>query len=80
MASRRKLENAALALSVFGAVLIVPPILSIFNVQLRLFGVPVVVIYLFLVWITLVGVTRFLSGRMPEVEISDEPTEREGDV
>ena len=79
MASRRKLENAALALLVFGAVLIVPPILSIFNVPVRILGVPLVVMYLFMVWITLVGVTLLLSRRMPQSEISRDVAEREGE-
>lgn len=79
MAGRRKLENAALALLVFGALLMVQPILNIFNVPVRLFGVPLVVIYLFMVWITLVGVTLLLSRRMPQSEISRDVAEREGE-
>ncbi len=64
MANRRKLENAALALSVFGVILMVPPLLSIFNIPIKLFGAPLVVIYLFSLWLVLIGATFFLSSRL----------------
>jgi len=64
MPNRRKLENAAMALLIFGAIMIVPPILSIFNIPTQLFGAPLVVIYLFTIWIILIGATFFLSSRL----------------
>jgi hypothetical protein len=64
MNGRRKLENTALALSIFGAIMMVPPLLSIFNIDTRLFGAPLVVIYLFTLWIVLIGATAFISSKL----------------
>ena len=61
MDNRRKLENAALALSVFGAILMVQPLLNLFNIEVRLFGMPLIIIYLFSVWIALIGGTFIIS-------------------
>ncbi len=70
MANRRKLENAALALSVFGVILLLPPILSIFNIETRLFGAPLVVIYLFGIWLLLIVATFFLSSFISNSDIN----------
>ena len=61
MASRTRLETAALVLPLFGALLFVPPLLGVFNVPVAIFGVPVVAIYLFSVWLGLIGATALLS-------------------
>ncbi len=71
MANRRKLENAALALSVFGVILMLPPLLSIFNIETRLFGAPIVVIYLFGIWLLLIVATFFLSSFISNSEINN---------
>jgi len=62
---RGKLESAALLLTIAGVLLIVPPLVQIFQWRQRLLGVPVEVIYLFLVWAGLVIGARALARRMP---------------
>lgn len=62
---RRKLESAALFLTVFGAMLIMPPLATVFQLERRLFGVPFEVIYLFLVWAGLVAGAYWLGKRLP---------------
>ncbi len=69
MSNRRKIENGALALSIFGAILIVPPLLNVFNVEVLIFGAPLIIIYLFSLWILLIIATFFLSRHL-----SDSPT------
>lgn len=61
MVNRKRLETAALVLPVFGALLVVPPLLGVFNVPVTISGIPVVAIYLFSVWIALIGATFILS-------------------
>ena len=61
MVERRKLETAAFVLPVFGAFLFVPPLLGVFNVPETIFGIPIVSIYLFAVWIGLIVATFVLS-------------------
>ena len=58
---RRKLESAALFLTLFGAMLIMPPLAIVFQIERRLLGIPFEVIYLFLVWAGLV-VGALLTG------------------
>lgn len=64
----RKREHAVFMLPVFGAVLIIPPILTLFNVQMRLFGVPLEAIYLFTIWLLLIIGAAITSWRMPRSE------------
>lgn len=62
---RGKLESAALLLTIAGVLLIMPPLAQLFQWQTRLFGVPVEVIYLFLIWAAMVIGARGLARRMP---------------
>lgn len=57
----RKRVSAMLALTVFGALLLVPPLVLVFNQPISHFGVPQIVIYLFLVWLGLIIGTAWLS-------------------
>jgi hypothetical protein len=62
---RRKLKSAALILTLLGAVLFMPPIATVFQIQRRIFGAPSEVIYLFAVWVLLVVGAWWLSKRLP---------------
>ncbi len=62
---RRKLVSAALFLTLAGALLFMPPIASVFQMQRRLLGVPAEVIYLFLCWMLLVVGAWWLGRRLP---------------
>ena len=64
MAGQRRLETTALVLPVFGAILIVPPFLGVFNLPVTLFGMPIVAIYLFSVWTGLIVATAVISRRL----------------
>ncbi len=76
MADRRKLENIAFTLSLFGAIAMVPPIISLFNVEKTIFGVPLIIIYLFGLWLFLIIATFLLSKRMIN---EDRPNLEEGE-
>jgi uncharacterized membrane protein len=72
MQNRRKLENIAAALPVFGAAMIFPPIVRVFAPDARLFGVPIIVIYLFAIWMMFIIATYFLSRRLKQSDV-DQP-------
>jgi len=79
MPERRRIESAAFVLPVFGAALITPPILYVFNVHARPFGIPLEVIYFFLVWIALIAGTFQLSRVLPHSDrVRPRPRERDG--
>jgi hypothetical protein len=61
---RRKLESAALFFTLFAAMLLLPPLVLLFNIPARLFGLPAEMIYLFVVWLALVAGTAWFSRRL----------------
>jgi hypothetical protein len=62
---RRKLESAALFLTLAGALVIMPPIAVVFQVERRVFGIPSEVIYLFVAWAALIVGAWWLGKRLP---------------
>jgi hypothetical protein len=62
---RRKLPAAALFLTVFGALLFLPPLVGLFAGGGPLFGTPGEIVYLFAVWFGLVLGTAVLSRLLP---------------
>jgi hypothetical protein len=67
-----KLTGAALFFCVLGTMLLLPPLLLVFNVERRLFGVPFELLYLFAVWLVLIVGTRWFAHRLPVDEKADE--------
>jgi hypothetical protein len=65
MTERRKLIASMLALTVFGALLLVPPLVYVFDQPISHFGVPQVVIYLFVVWLLMILGTATLNSLLP---------------
>lgn len=62
---RRKLESAALFVTILGAMLFAPPLTLIFQIERRVLGAPVELIYLFVAWAGLIGVAFWLGRRLP---------------
>jgi hypothetical protein len=73
---RRKLESAALFLTILGAMLILPPLALLFQLERRVLGIPAEVIYLFVCWAALIGGAWWLSHRLPR-EPAAEPDPRD---
>ena len=65
MADRRKLVAGMLVLALFGALLLLPPLVYVFNQPISHFGVPQIVIYLFAVWLALIIGTALLTRALP---------------
>jgi hypothetical protein len=65
MADRHKLVSGMLVLTLFGALLLVPPLVYVFNQPISHFGVPQIVIYLFAVWLLLIIGTALLTHALP---------------
>jgi hypothetical protein len=68
---RGKIVSAALFLTVLGALLILPPLANVFQLQRRFFGIPAEVIYLFACWIALVAGAYWLGRRLPREPEAD---------
>jgi hypothetical protein len=76
---RRKIESAALFVSIIGTALVMPPLVLLFQHDQRLLGVPTEVVYLFIVWTLLVLVALWLGRRLP-TEGNDTPADLEDDA
>lgn len=74
-------RDAAFALPLFGAILLLPPFINLFLVGWRPWGIPLEVIYLFSVWIGLVVGAWWLSHGLdpqnpgPRDSTSDTPSD-----
>jgi hypothetical protein len=64
MIGRDRAQEQLVALFVFGAVLLLPPLLVIFNQPVRVLGVPVLYLYLFLVWVAVIGLAAAVARRI----------------
>lgn len=56
--------DAAVALPLFGLLLLMPPLITLFALNLDLAGVPLIVIYVFGVWIALIICAALLARRL----------------
>ncbi len=62
----RRRAEAVLVIQAIGALLLLPPLINLFNTRTLLFGVPLEVLYLFVVWLLLIGCSVIISLRMPK--------------
>jgi hypothetical protein len=71
MAELRRLKSGMLLLTVFGALLILPPLVHVFNQPIFHFGIPQIVFYLFVVWLLLIGATALLARALPRDDTAE---------
>jgi fucose permease len=62
----RKSRESALLLPIFGFLALVPPIIGLFADEYRIFGVPLIVLYMFVVWLLLIVSAQRLSSRLSD--------------
>jgi len=62
--SDRKDSDRSFILTLVGALLLTPPLAGIFQLDIRILGIPFTGIYLFLVWAVLIAGTALLSRRL----------------
>lgn len=81
--SDRKTSDRALILLLVGCVLLLPPVASIFQLDLRIMSIPFTGIYLFAVWGGLIVGAAILSRRMQSnadrVDAQSEPPAEQKD-
>jgi len=58
-----QLAGRLVAVAALGMVLIVPPLLAQFDRTDRVFGVPILWAYLYIVWVIVIGLVALISGR-----------------
>jgi len=73
MANRRRSEGFGFFLPILGVILIMPPIVHLFDRGGGVFGLPIIFAYLFGVWLFLVVSAFILSRLLPRDEPSSRP-------
>lgn len=58
-------------LTTMGLLLLVPPLVHLFNHDFTVFGMPQIVFYLFGVWLALIAGTAILTSRLPPERPAD---------
>lgn len=59
-----RVRDAARLLPLLGAVLLMPPVITLFVANVDIGGVPLIVVYLFCTWLTLIVCAAWLSRRL----------------
>lgn len=70
---RRKIESAALFITILGTMLIMPPLALLFQDARRFAGIPVEVIYLFVIWAALILAAWWLGRNLPRDSMFEAP-------
>lgn len=78
MSERHRLKSGMFLLTLFGALLMLPPLVLLFNQPIFYFGVPQIVFYLFGLWLMLIIGTALLTRAMPREK--SEPGANEADT
>lgn len=66
-----------LLLTVLGAVLMLPPLVYVFDQPFAHFGIPQIVLYLFALWLVLIAGTAVLTHALPREGSGTDPGEGE---
>jgi len=64
----RRLNDMAIIAPLVGFVLLAPPIIGLFATEGTLFGAPVILIYLFVIWFGLILAAGILSRKLSHSE------------
>ena len=60
----RKIRDRSMVLLLLGLLLVLPPVAGIFHLDAKIRGVPLTLIYLFVVWALLIVGARWLAPRL----------------
>jgi hypothetical protein len=77
--SRQRACDAILAVTVLAALLLLPPILPFFDRPTTLFGMPLIVVYVFGVWLAVIAIGWVLSWQLQPDIVAGRQGESAGD-
>jgi hypothetical protein len=77
MVRPKRTSERLVALFLLGVLLLFPPLLGVFNQPVRSFGVPLLFLYLFVIWAVLILLTAAVVRSLgPDDEVPDHSTDR----
>ncbi len=68
---RRRRQDAALVLPVFGIIMLMTPVLQLFSRDAKIFGAPLPFVYVFGMWILLIILAKRLSRLLTKGDEGD---------
>ncbi len=68
MQAANRTRELLVALFLLGALLLAPPLLIIFNKVVRIFGIPMLFLYLFVVWSVLIALVAVVVERQDNAD------------
>ena len=74
---RHRTHDRATILLILGVVLLMPPLAGVFNLEARIAGIPLTLVYLFSVWAVLIVGTAVMSGRLGRGERNEDGEDRD---
>lgn len=69
----RKNQDRALVLPIVGLILLTPPVAAIFQLEGKIGGIPVALVYVFVVWAGLIAGAAILSRHLHQDAEPDRP-------
>ena len=73
MQAQSRRRELLIALFLLAVLLLTPPLLIVFNQATRLFGVPLLYLYLFVVWAVLIALVALAVERRDVADALDDP-------
>lgn len=73
---RRRIADLAVLAPVLVFMLLVPPLIGLFAVETSVFGAPMIVVYLFGVWLLAIVIAAFISRKARALEPPDQTPPR----
>lgn len=73
--SRRKIRDRSIVLVLVGTVLLMPPAVGISLTDGRIGGIPVPILYVFVIWAALIAGAALLGRPLADTDDSSSPTE-----
>ncbi len=73
MVRRNRTVDRSVALFVLGAILLLPPLLLVFNRPDRIAGIPVLYLYVFAAWCMLIALAAAIARSIPREEADSPP-------
>lgn len=67
----KRLSDIAVIAPIFGFILLIPPVIGLFATDAKIFGAPMVLVYLFAVWLGLIVVAVWLGRRLSRLHKDD---------
>lgn len=67
----RRLIDLSVIAPILGFILLVPPVIGLFARDATLFGAPIILVYLFAVWLGLIAIAAILARKLARAERHD---------